>query len=298
MPRILPDSLIDEAIRLYEETQSFAKTAAILGKDPESLRLALRRRGIKALPKTGRPSPKRIAAPPNLEEVYHSGESVNQMAKTFNVSRPVINRWLRDAGLPIRGRKESSRIRWENISEEELEMRRAHAKKFFTGRKRSPEEQLRAADTRARKALDGSRKRSHLEVLFGNWLADRGVSYVPEQVVAGYNVDFGIAPVAVELLGGNWHAANSRRAYHAKRTHDILNAGWSIIFAWSQSQVPISEAAADQVVSLLEVASSDPAPVGKYWVVRGDGQLMSSGGDEGDNFTLVVPSIADLNIRP
>ena len=200
MPRILPDSLINEAIELYKTTQSFQETAAILGKNPESLRVALRRRGVEAIPRTGRVSKKRIAAPADLKERHEVGDSVLSLSERYGVSRRVVDRWLTEAGLQRRTASEAGVIRWQRMSEEEMEMRRAQARQRFTGRKLTSEQRLKRAQTRAAQAAEGTLRRSYLEALFGGWLHDRGIQYVPEAVVTEYNVDFRVGPVAVELL--------------------------------------------------------------------------------------------------
>ncbi|MFL0711665.1 MAG: helix-turn-helix domain-containing protein [Microcella pacifica] len=281
---------------MYRSGQSFAQIGAELGKHPESLRRAIQRRRIELRPNTYT-APNRTETPADVAGRYQAGESILALARSYQVSRTVVRRWLSESAVELRTASEANRVRMSKLTAEERSKLASPAHDAVRGSVRGVETRVKFANTRAERAAAGTWKRSHMEQQLGEWMSEQCIQWVPEQVVAGYNVDFGIEPVAVELLGGSWHAQPSRRAHHAKRTHDILNAGWHMIYVWSTHHVPLTRAGADQVVAYVQQASRNPSPVGQYWVLRGDGQLMSSGGDEGDDFTLVVPSIAGLGIR-
>jgi len=57
MPRIVDPAKINHATELYASGKTFKECAAEVGMDPESLRLVLQRRGVKARPRSaGRPT--------------------------------------------------------------------------------------------------------------------------------------------------------------------------------------------------------------------------------------------------
>lgn len=294
---IYTDALLNQAIELYRSGKSFQQVGTDLGVNGESIRVALRDRGVK-LPRNTYTSKRRIPINPDAIERYRMGESEYAISKSLGISRNVIRRWIEESGVIPRDRSEAGFNRAARMTAAERQAQASFAQNAWRGSKWTRTAKLHKAETIYAKTLAGTHTRSHLELQLGDWLTERGVEFTPEQIVDCYNIDFGIEPVAVELLGGNWHAAPNRRAYHAERTHDILNAGWSMIFVWSTSYGPINPWAADKIVSLLEEARRNPTPIGQYWVIRGDGELVATGGDEGNDFTLVSPSHTNFRRWP
>ena len=298
MPRVVPESLIDQAVELYESGQSCQKIGSILGIHPETIRVRIRDRGVELDPHRYESS-RRIPVNPDALRRYSEGESLYAISKSTGVSRKVIERWARESGIEIRGSSDAGKLRASRLSKAERIAQVAAANKSARGRTVSRGEQHARATTIFNQTISGERPRSHLEVQLGRWLTERGVNFVPEQVADIYNVDFGIeGTVAVELLGGSWHAQPSRREHHRHRTHDILNAGWHMIFVWSTHYTPINPWAADKIVSLSKEASRHPATPGKYWVIRGDGEVMSTGSGKSDDFTLELPHHRDVRLWP
>src|SRR5258708_5771589 len=128
--------------------------------------------------------------------LFQSGMSVKAIASRFNVARHVITRHLKIAGITPRNRSESMYLRMSQTnSDERVALTRAsHAarKAMLT-----PEEwgirQALAKQTNLSKVGDG-------EKLFIQWLSERGVvNCIPQQAVGKYNLDIGVAPIAVEI---------------------------------------------------------------------------------------------------
>lgn len=298
MPRVVPDALIDQAVELYESGQSCEKIASTLGISPDTVRTRIRDRGVK-LDRSRYESSRRIPADPDILRRYSEGESVYSLFKSTGVQRAVIDRWIREAGLPPRDRSTAGKLRAAKMSDSERFAQASTAHAAVRGRTVSRSEKLARAQTVYAQTVRGDKGRSPLELQLGRWISERGVNFVPEQVADVYNVDFGIGgTVAVELLGGSWHAQPSRREHHRHRTHDILNAGWHMIFVWSTHYTPINPWAADKIVALAKKASGLPAAPGKYWVIRGDGELMSTGSGESDDFTLKLPHHRNVRLWP
>src|SRR5690606_34733996 len=109
----------------------------------------------------------------------------------------------------------------------------------------------------------------------------------PQKAIGKYNVDFAVAPVAMEVLGGGWHLA---KRHHAVRTPQILDAGWHLVFIWDhEGRSALTAGAADYVVTFLKQVRRNPPAVGQYRVISGDGQLLSTGSRDDDEFPLVPP---------
>lgn len=288
----------NEAIKLYESGQSCNQIAAKFGISPDTVRVAIKDAGVK-LDAHRYKSKRRIPADPDIIQRYRNGESVWALSQSSGLSRTVINRWITEAGLDVRTTSEAGKIRASKMTPAERAAQATAANAAARGATRSAASKLATARTIAEQAASGTRKRSPLELQLGHWLNERGVNFVPEQVVDIYNVDFGINnSVAVELLGGAWHSRPSRADHHRRRTHDILNAGWHMIFVWSTTPAPINPWAADKIVTLLKEAGRLPAAPGQYWVIRGDGELMSTGSGKSDNFTLELPHHRNVRLWP
>lgn len=238
-----------------------------------------------------------LDCPEGIVERYIAGESELSLAQSLGVSRGPIRRWLIEAGVAIRGRSAAGVTRASRMTADERKAQVAAAHEAVRGTTRNPSTNLARAETIERKAVSGLVRRSDGEIELGHRLVEAGLHFVPEKAVAGYNLDFGISPVAVELLGGAWHASSERARYHAKRTEAVLNAGWSIIFVWSTNYMPLTVKGSENVVALVKKARRNPPASGQYWVIRGDGELMFTG-PQGDDFSLKLPTQRQLRGRP
>lgn len=235
--------------------------------------------------------------PEGVPARYRAGESELALARSCGVSRGVVRRWLTEAGEPIRDRSRAGVVRAAKMTPAERREQAAAAHAAVRGTTWSPATNHARAETIERKAVAGLVHRSQGEIRLGQWLAEAGLHFVPEKAVAGYNLDFGISPVAVELLGGSWHGTGDRRAHHAKRTKAILDSGWSVVFVWSTHYMPLTRTGGQKVVALVKKARRNPPSPGQYWVVRGDGEVMSTGRADDDDFAVVLPTQRNLRRR-
>lgn len=288
MPRVADPAKIAKAAELYLAGQTFKEAAAEVGMDKNSLRLILKRRGIEARPKVGRPSPSKLPIPADLVDLYvRTGWSEKRLAELHDVSRMTVRRWLEDAGVERRDRKAANRLHLSTLSPEQRSAKAAAAHDAVRGSRRTDEHAEKIARTKELIGYGGPVSPG-AERLCAE-LHRRRVDFRRETAVGRYNVDVTLRahPVAVEVLGGNWHRA---KPIHAVRTPSILNAGWHLIFVWDTRRQPLGIGAVDQIVALAEAASVDPAALREYWVIRGDGKLIASGRADDDEFPLVPPS--------
>ncbi len=292
MPRMFTDAEISHAVQLHQAGQPFEQIASELGRSSgESLRVALRRRGIE----TARTVPQRhhrIETPADLHEVYESGESVLAMSHRFGVSRTAVTRWLRDAGLPVRSRSETNRLRMGAMTSAERIALTSAAHDAVRGSTLPDEQVARTAAGRERTQYGGRPGPGH-EFLC-SVLTAGGIDYVREKAVGRYNLDVAVpaASVAVEVLGGNWHGS---KAIHARRTPYLFDRGWHLLFVWDQRRCPVGRGAYDYLIGFLEETSRDPAAARQYRVIRGNGELTATGSADDDEWPLVPPSRANLN---
>jgi very-short-patch-repair endonuclease len=206
-----------------------------------------------------------------LVQLYLAGKTVEEVATKFGVSRPTIARRLLRAEVPIRSYAEGARGRYEKTTRtDRLELTRA-AHDAARGREKTHAEQVKRA--RSREARPPAMSVS--EAKFAAWLDERRVTYRREVAVDKYNVDFALGPVAVEILGGEWHGTRAKTRTHSQRTPNILNAGWAMLFIWAAPNWPMTPAAADYAITFLQAVRSNPSLIGEYRVIRGDAQLLA-----------------------
>lgn len=293
MPRRFTPDEIDYAERLYASGQSFDQVAAALGrKSADGIRHALQRRGVEARPAHAvMAGHNRIAPPADLKTVHASGESVLAMSKRYDVARGVVERWLRNAGLPIRSSSEAGVLRMGRMTAAERKQLASASHAARRGQIVSDEVQEKIAATRERIQY-GGRTSPGTDVLCAMLHSD-DISHVREKAVGRYNVDIALpeSSVAVEVLGGNWHGA---KPIHARRTPDILNRGWHILFVWDIKRCKVGPGAYNEIVAFAQFASENPSARREYRVIRGDGKLLAVGHADDDEFPLIPPSVSDL----
>lgn len=327
----LTPSEIDYAVALYTSGKTFHQVAAILGVNSSTAYVAITRRGIKPrhatadkatldqavslyvggmtgpevrdaigisastlhreLRKRGIPARSRRANIPPAEVVsaYLAGESQLSLATRYRTSRPVIRRILAEQGIQPRDRSEVTTLAMAALTDEQRTnmVKKAHA--AVRGRDVSMEERILRSQKRERTQSHATDR----ERQFGRHIDFPDV--IPQKAIGPYNVDFAVGSVAVEILGGTWHAY---KAEHAQRTPYILDQGWNMLFIWDRQQAPLCIEAAEYVVAFAQESSRQPALHREYRVIRGDAKLVACGSAQDDQFPLIIPSIANFRGRP
>lgn len=286
-PRIDPTRL-NNAIAFYVTGQPMTKTCAKFGISKTAISSELKFRGIV-------PHGNRVFLPESrIVADFKRGDSVNALAAQHSATRPAINRVLTKHGVEKRNRSEGMYARMAQASTEERLALSVAAHVAATGRNPSEAEMLLRAQTRERKGW--TERTSLRERQLHAWLKEFGHDATVEKAIGRYNVDFALPPVAVELLGGGWHL--QRRAWHKQRGKQIIDAGWSLIFVWSDAKNVISRNAALEIVAIAEEARRNPSTIGEYWVVRGDGEILATGRPDDDEWAFVPSARANLHARP
>lgn len=231
----------------------------------------------------------------DLSSRYLAGESVKSLAATTGVSRPTIKRRLVAAGIPLRQRSDASRTRMQRMTVADRRRLTAAANAATrTGtvsmQQRDPIRErptLSTAETRTRSVGKGESELLDL-------LVARGVTTETQVPVYGYNVDIAIGSIAVEVWWGCSYPLRPLRL--ARRTIQLADLGWSTIFIWLSGQLP-TPTGADAVVAFVEETSRRPPSVRpQYRVIRGDGELVSTGEAKLDHLAL-IPTSSDGTYR-
>lgn len=291
MPRRMSPGELDDAARLYASGQSFQQVATRLGHNADAIGRALRRRGVEARPRGGRPAYNRLPAPSDLHQRFADVGTVLALSRHYEVDRGAVSRWLTEAGLEVPSASQAATTQRARLTPEERSARAAAAHATVRGSTKSAEVKARVALGRERVQY-GGRTSPGCDYL-STGLGRRGVPHVREKAVGPYNVDIALpdARIAVEVLGGNWHGS---KPIHAQRTPYILNQGWSLLFVWNTKRCQVGPGALDYLIAYGEAARLDPPSRSEYRVIGGNGQLVAAGGPDDEDFPLVPPSISDL----
>jgi len=274
---------LDELVYWHNNGLSENELAAKFNASRTTVRRRLNMAGV---PLMGR---ERVRLPVNeMIELYQTGISENVIAARYNTSRTVVRNRLLKAGIAIRGQTEANRLMMSQRTPEEIARFTAPMHIAARGKKRTFEQLCNGAIGKEQTQAHATES----ERLFASWLAERGLTPVLQKAVGPYNIDVAVQPIAVEIYGGGWHGQGDHAARSRKRFEYILNNGWAAVVIWvNRRYCPLSVAAADYVVAFLEQVRSNPALIGQYRVIRGDGQDMTIDGANLDYLT-VVPSFA------
>lgn len=235
---------------------------------------------------------KRIILNPNdFIPDYLAGETIQQIACRYNVSRKVIRKYLINSGIEIRPQGYYIRLRWQQMTPKERELQVSAAHRAALGRTMTTMDLAKAAIGRQRK-LSGI---SDTEKIVAKLLTDRGCAFIQQFAIGPYNCDIAIPPVAVEVFGGAWHWYGQHINRLAKRFRYIMNQGWHILVVTDYGGVAINEATADYIISYVQSARRNPANIREYRVIRGAGQFMAGDSINDDEISIVPTFTARRN---
>lgn len=235
----------------------------------------------------------------DLVRRYLAGESTKQLGPAFGVSSRAVSDYLKRAGVQARPRylgvvewqasltheqrsaKSSAAMlkRWENAGEAERAAMLEPAHAATRGVPLSEERKERIARTRAER----NRSQSVYEAAFAAWLTERGVSFVQQEAVGPYNLDFAVGHTAVEITTG-W----ARKKEWKPRLAYLFDRGWDLYVVWHDVRVPLNPAIADDFVAWRKVLDGAPAEGGQYRVIWSRTQLTASGRADADDLAGVL----------
>lgn len=226
--------------------------------------------------------------PPDLDDLvrrYSSGESPQQLASELGVSRHVVVAALRRAGVPIRGLAVVPATDEMLAAYEGGESALAMSVRLGISRT-SVTNRLRAAGAMMRGTSDNghnsyaSRCRAALTKEVNQSVASPGEQALidalgplrptTQRAVGPYNLDIAILPVAVEVLGSDWHNDPVKLGHMRKRTEDLFGCGWNVLYVRSGRIAPSVELT-DEIAAFVEKSRRDPTFRRQHRVLRSDG---------------------------
>jgi len=213
----------------------------------------------------------------NIVKAYLSGVSENQLAKINNVSRSVIHRILLKKGIKRRGRSEAELLKWSQMPKEKRKHQFKAAHEAARNRARSMGEMSKSAKTK-QKTLS---KVGKGEKYILNWFREKGFDAIPQRAFNQYNIDIAIGDsVAVELM--RYTASPFRRESDSRKIKNLTNLGWNVIYVWVTRGDILVERTIEQIIPIIKRTYSDPTFRGKYWVIRGTGEVYTTSCSDSD----------------
>lgn len=193
-----------------------------------------------------------------IVERYQAGEAAKSIAESLGVSMNTIHYRLSMRGVKLRTMTEARRL-------------------------------IDFKNSAALCAKSKSRQIGWGEEIFESLLRQRHVDADPQRVIGTRNIDLAIYPVAVEIWIGTTSPLND--PYCRKRVEYLTNRGWWVCYVLiSRRTRVLTDATADQVISLVEEARRNPSPVRKHWVIRGCGEIAAVTGPDFCKKPLIAPS--------
>ena len=264
MPRKIPDDLIRYASEQIAAGRYLKDVAAEIGYFPDTV--AKRVKELTGIVPCNKSRPTMLLEISDKEVValYQSGMAEKAIAEKFGCSRPAIRRRLLQAGVHIRGGKEAASL-WLSQTTKEFRQALTEAAHASTrGRKKTLEYRQRVSDGRQRIKYDKIIGPGEIE--FVSRLKKEGIAFVHQKSVDGYNIDFAIGTVAVELTMGTTKYAGIF-ASQRKRIEYLLNRGYTFIFFTFKNMAAFRVSLDDVIAHIKEVCALPPERR-QNWVVR------------------------------
>lgn len=277
----------DDLARRYAAGESMKNIADSYGVHIMTVYGRLRRAGVEMRPAGGRKGP-RVQTPDDLVDTYVAGESELSISLRTGISRPTVRRRLLAAGVKIRSGSEANVLRMARMTPEARLALTDAAHTAVRGKPQSIEHRVKTALTIEANPGDPSKYEAEFSDLMN--VRHPQVALVRQKAVGPYNLDFALCEsrVAVEIFGGNWHTGGRHGRRYRKRTDYLIDAGWLPVIIWVKDAWPLTEFAADYVVSLHErIRGGEPRGRQEH-VIRGNGDLGPVGEFKPDDGAIIL----------
>lgn len=273
---------IDNIILMRKSGKTMKAICKELGISPRRIHAAAERSGVSLKQRRGVPeSEHRVIC-----ERYASGESENQIAKHFGVSRRAIRAILERGNVPVRGQSEAEALKWSQMTNAQRakQVSKAHEAIRNAPREFFKQPSIAQAITKQRTLS----KIGALEWDFIDALESRGVRCVPQKAFGPYNIDIAaddFAAIEIHACDSNPHV----HRYFRKRVVNLLEGGWQVIYVKVRKDASV-EVAADKLCAMLDLIRSHEPIASQYGMIRGTGELVTSGCLDSNDLACVPAS--------
>jgi len=208
----------------------------------------------------------------DLIERHKSGISVNELSKTFGIARVTINRWFEKYGFQWRNQHETEILKWQKMTPEQRFNQTKAAHDAVRGSTRTIEDL-------SRRAIGKQRTKCYIgqgENEFFDYFIKNNLNAIQQQAFDNYNIDIAIDnSIAVEILFNG--TSPLKRKHDIKKIKHLLKYNWIVIYFWFKPKEWFSESNLEYFTSFIKGINRNPSNRSKYFVIRRDGELYSTG---------------------
>jgi hypothetical protein len=198
--------------------------------------------------------------PDTIISEYKSGKSINQIAKDRGLSRVPITRILKESGIKMRNQSQAEKLKWSQMSDIQR-IKQVQAAHDSTKGRYVPivERRKRAISFQACNSRIGIG-----EEIVQKFFKSENIDFVYQFPIDGYNLDFLVSPVAVEVnIGGK---LPHKRITDFKKIKD-LSGRMQIIYIHAYSIENITTDKLKNFITIFDIAKSSPPIDGQYWMI-------------------------------
>lgn len=217
---------------------------------------------------------------------FNDGISCKKLASDYKTCRNVIYRILNNHSIIGRTRSQSAFIRMSNATFEEKRKNAcaANEKMRNMGEIWHLSQSIKRAITRGISLSEIGDN----EVFVFEQLKINGFQPIQQAPVSSYNIDILCGNTAIEIHKEGCHPHN--RSLYRKRIINLLKCGLNIIYVKWSKKTDINTIAINKLMAFLKFSSINPSDCGKYWVIRGTGEVLFSGGMDRNNLSVIRTS--------
>ena len=208
-----------------------------------------------------------------LIKLYEGGMPFEQVARSHYIGETTLRPKFIEAGVKFRSKTENLRFRLAKLGAQGRKALTQNANNALRGTKIPEERVARGARSRA---LRQDKRRNPFEGKLQAMLEAKGLSPIPQQPIENYNLDLGLAPIAVEVHVSANNPLTDRRL--RKRIKKLLELGWPVVYVWI-TRARLRQVSTDKIIALFNFYCSQPSPPREYWVIRGTGEMVERGSD-------------------
>lgn len=216
---------------------------------------------------------------------YMSGMSENAVAIRHGLQRNTVKAILVQNGIKRRSQSEAEMLKWSKMTEQQRikQVKKAHQ----AIREKPPEFHARSAELQAISKQKSLSKVGDFEMLFIDHFNKLGFSCIPQRAFGAYNIDIAIGNTAIEIHSNDCLPHN--HAYYRKRIMHLLESNWNVIYVKTGNKVDVKRATSN-IGRMINLIKSHKPVASQYGMIRGSGDLVTSGCLDGDQLSVVSAS--------
>jgi hypothetical protein len=224
-------------------------------------------------------------------ELYNEGKSELYISKTFNTDRGTIRRMLVKNNVVIRNGSQANIIRFQNST---IEERKKVTQKANEAMKNMPDSfHVESSKKQAITKQKTQSKMGIFEDIIFNEFRKRKYKPVLQKAFDVYNIDIAVGNIAVEI---HVNSSNPHTySFYRKRVEYLTNRNWNVIYV-KITQGGLNRISIDNVCRIIDFLRTNPSLIGKYWMVRGTGEVTTIGKFDFDKKAFVFTPIDSFDI--